>query len=542
MTAVRFRWWMLLIVVVYVAIELVYMQSVPIVMDEFDGVYDAYRLRHDVPYRDFRPYKTVLGYYIQLPATFAASSVWGRILALKMEMIAINVLMLVAAAAYCSRFLSRRAVLIASALLVASTPMLERSTEIRVDMLTAWAGLWSFLFLVRRRYALAGFLCTLSFAISQKAALYVIASNAVLVAAIFFDEDRRRAIRGFFVFNSVSAAALALYVACWALVAGPAAVLQATFISAVGPATTHGYAIRWQFWSQLLARNFMFAGLAAIAIVTLLARRDVPRHSRAIAIYSLVVALQCAVYAQPWPYFFVILFPTLFVAVAAFLDLFTEGRVPLWVSVTAMVAIIYPLHRVVVLAPRTNEYQKYNVELASALLEPGETYLAANDIIHSHEQAPARLARLGAQRIRELSDESRESHLAIVRDMRAAPPKLVIGNYRIFHLPPIILDHIDRSYARLSGSIRLYAPLVPSGEFAVDLKFGGRYRIEMQAPGLVSINGRSIGNGSLVHLRAGTVQIDTPSRLRLRLLPEQVEEALDMRYAAERSFYEHVYD
>jgi hypothetical protein len=314
----RFRSSVLLIVLFFIAIQVFYAQRLALVMDEFDGVYEAYRLRHEIPYRDFVPYKTVLGYYVQFPATLAASTVWGRIIALKFELIVINAIMLAAAAFYLSRFLSRGAVTLALAMLTASTVMLERAGEVRVDMLTAWAGLWSFLFLIRRRFALAGALCAVSFAISQKAALYVIASNVVMMVAILIDRDRRADVRHFLSFNAAAAAGLAAYLAFWSAIADPQTVLRATFLSASQTAVNVDYDIQWRFWSQVLRRNFFLFLLAGAALVFLL-RRGTDVAGRTIAIYAVMLLLLCGLYTQPWPYFFVILFPTLFVLIAAFL-------------------------------------------------------------------------------------------------------------------------------------------------------------------------------------------------------------------------------
>ena len=45
----------------YFAIQVVYISRLPLVMDEFDGANEAYQLLDLTPYKDYRPYKTVLG-------------------------------------------------------------------------------------------------------------------------------------------------------------------------------------------------------------------------------------------------------------------------------------------------------------------------------------------------------------------------------------------------------------------------------------------------------------------------------------------------
>jgi hypothetical protein len=538
----RFRSSVLLIVLFFVAIQVLYAQQLALVMDEFDGAYEAYRLRHEIPYRDFVPYKTVLGYYVQFPATLAASTVWGRITALKFELIIINAIMLAAAAFYLSRFLSRRAVALALAMLAASTVMLERAGEIRVDMLTAWAGLWSFLFLIRRRFALAGALCAVSFAISQKAALYVIASNVVMIVGIIVGRDRRSAVQNFLSFNAAAAASLAAYLAFWSALGDPQTVLRATFLSASQTAVNVAYDIQWRFWSQVLLRNFFVFMIAGTALVSLSRVRE-DAVARTIALYAGALLLLCAVYTQPWPYFFVILFPTLFVLTAAFFDLLDRNRFPRFLLAACVVlGILYPLHRLLVVPRRSNDYQRYNVRLATALLAGNETYLAANDIVHDREQTVRPLSRLDAIGLSLLKDQGPEKHQQLIADLDRDPPKLVIGTYRIYNLPPAMISYVMEGYARVSGSVYLYAPLVRKGQSTFNLRFSGRYRIEVQSGQGATIDDNQLPNGTMIDLRAGPHRIATPAPLRLRLLPAGIEGLIDPEYAEERVFYPQVYD
>ena len=535
---------LLLILVTYAVLQLAYMQRLPFVMDEFDGAYEAYRLQREVPYRDYVPYKTVLGYYAQLPATFFASSVWGRLLALELELIIINVAMMAAAALYCSRFLSRSAVVLALALFAASTPMMERAAEIRVDMLTAWAGLWSLLFLLRGRYALAGVLCAVSFGVSQKGALYVLASNAALMLSIAIDPGRRRAARAFLLFNAAAAAGLGAYLAFWSLLADPEVVLRSTFLAASDAPVTAAYDIQWRFWSQVLRRNAIVFLLAGVAVVWLARGRDrAPAASRIVAIYSGVLLLECAIYPQPWPYFFVMLFPTLFVLLAFFFDRLERAGLPrILLTGCVVLGVIYPLHRLFVLLPGDHAYQRYNVRLASTLLGPGERYLAAIDLIHDREQTPPELARLDAVGLHVLSQAGPETHARLLRDLDRSPPKLIIGTPRIYNLPPPLLRWIGRTYVRLSAGIWLYAPVVEAGSRPVRLDFAGRYRVESEGGAHVSIDGRTVADGAMLDLDRGMHSISTPAALRLRFLPRGIEEVVDPRYAAEEVLFPGVYD
>ena len=524
-----------MLVIAYALLETAYVLRLPMVMDEFDGAYEAYHLRFALPYRDFTPYKTVIGYYIETAAAFWPGAVWPRIAAIKIELVLINAVMLAAAALFLRRRLDGRAVAASLLLLVACSNFLERSGELRVDMLTAWAGMWSLLFLLERRVALAGALCGLAFLVSQKGALYFVAANAALGVYWLWKERSRQRLSDLVAFEVAFAAVVAAYVAFWSMFASPAIVLRSTFTAAASQALNHAYAIRWHYWSQFLLQNPVPIALAAVAIAVLM------RTKPFVAIYSLTLLVQGALYTQPWPYFFVLLLPTLFVLHAHF---FAEWRtVPSAAAAAIVIAgVLYPALRIPVALARDSAYQRYNVRLASAMLGPAETYLAGNDIIHDHEQTLPILHRLGGQDLEALGRRSEPDLELIVRQLDAAPPKLVIGNYRVYSLPPTVLRYIGLHYRRLSGSILAYAPLLDPGSSAIDLRFAGRYRIAPLTPGAIAVDGAPHRGGDDVRLTAGRHDVATQVPLRLRLLPDGIESLLDPQYLDEWDFYPHVYD
>ncbi|HET7707784.1 MAG TPA: hypothetical protein VFM36_16985, partial [Thermoanaerobaculia bacterium] len=198
--------------------------------------------------------------------------------------------------------------------------------------------------------------------------------------------------------------------------------------------------------------------------------------------------------------------------------------------------------RLFVLLRHDSGYQRYNVMLASALLERDDTYLAFNDILHDREQTMSRLARLDAIGLHMLSAEGPDSHAQIVRALDLDPPKLIIGTSRMTHLPPLLQAYIAQTYERLSGSIWLYAPLVQSGQQSVHVRFPGRYRVELSRGGTTSINGQAVPNGAMLELPSTRLDIAAPSALRLRFLPNGLEELVDPRHAARRSFYPRLYE
>jgi hypothetical protein len=64
-------------------VELVYVARLPLCEDEFSYAWTLHRLPGRVPYRDFSPYRTVLGYYVYVAPMKLPFGPFGRIIATK---------------------------------------------------------------------------------------------------------------------------------------------------------------------------------------------------------------------------------------------------------------------------------------------------------------------------------------------------------------------------------------------------------------------------------------------------------------------------
>ena len=530
----RFYPIVILLAAFYCALQLLYITHLPLVMDEFDGAYEAFRLRRSLPYRDFLPYKTTLGYYIQTAGSFGWPSVWSRVMGIKFEMAVINSVMLAAAAAFLSRTVRRPAVVAALLPLIACSAFLERSSELRVDMLTAWAGMWSLLFLLRGRYLWAGAIAGLSFLISQKGAFYLLAGSVALLFEFVAARERRESVvRQGLQFVAGATTVIAVYVLIWGAFTSLHTVVSATFLGGAKAALVSGYEIRRRYWTQFLRRDFMFCLLTAMALW-----RTASVRTLAIFIYAIALFAQALLYTQPWPYFFVLILPTAMVLQAVAFEM-THWR-PTVTAVLLVLAVLYPLHRFFLVLERSHDYQRYNVELASSLLAPRDRYLAGIDIIHDHEQYPSPLARLDGSVINHLRTMPSALLVPIQEALEQRPPLLVINSYRISGLPDALSKSIARNYARISASVFLYAPM-PSGE-QIRLAFPGRYAIDAKTPGEVEIDDARYRTETRVELAAGNHRVIAAQPVRFRLMPVGVENVLDPRFVREQEFYPHVYD
>lgn len=545
----RFRLLLILLALGYFALQALSIDHNPLVMDEFDGAAEAHQLTRAVPYRDYRPYKTVLGYYAQLPAVALGSDVWSSLMLAKTEMAIVNTLMVVVAGLLLARHLRRDAVLTALAMGVLMSTFLERSADLRVDMLTSWAGLASLLLLLERRYAAAGALCALSFLISQKGALYFVAANAAIVVACALHRSWRELVRDGVRFNAAWAVVIGVYVAFWSAIAGPANVIRATFLGHVAETAIGTLGdIRAHFWHQTLVRNPYFWILCIVAVSVLAAtelRRLGGDSTRlVIAVYGAVILALAAWYRQPWPYFFVIVVPTFWVLHAAFFDVaLARPRVarPL-LAATALFGVLLPALRIGANVSRDHSFQAANVRIIEAALAPGETYLAGNDVVFTRDQALPELSRLGAVVLASLRAEPAPQLQQLVARLEARPPKLFLANYRISGLPEPLLDFLGRNYAHYWANVFGYAPGIEPAQESVHLAFAGDYAIDAPPGTTIAIDGVPRRARELVHLAAGPHAIRSSSLCRLRLQLAVPADLLEPAARDAQDFYPAVYD
>jgi len=539
----------------YLALQLAYILRLPLVMDEFQGAHDAYRFATGMPYRDFRPYKTVLGYYLQLPLLVLIKDPWLSLLAVKMQLAAMVTLALGAAAFLLSRCYSRRAVLLGLSLLVTMSTFLERSAELRVDMLTAIPGLFALVLLLHRKFAVAGLACGVSFLMSQKGIYYVISANAALATWGLLGGAPRQALMGWIRVNAGTGLVVGGYLLFWAGVADLQSVLDATFLSAGQVALGTDYSIKGFYWAQTLTRNGFFYALAAFGILRLLLlvrRRDGDVAKRALLLgYAVTLGGLCIWHKQPWPYFFVLLLPTLFVVHVAFFDqVERQGPVVaaqrrLRIVAFLLFGIALPLGRVPFVLVRDQGLQRTTVRVADALLEPGGTYLAAVDLFQRKEQAVQELRWLDRPRLTRLQQGSPEQQGRIVASLEQAPPRLWVDNYRIQALPQAIAGFLEAHYVHFWSNVYVYAPVLSPGQNTCEVPFDGEYRLEAtgeHTPVLLDLDGRRLTVGDRITLPAGRMACSPEGTSRLVFWSGTSGLPLDPRYREVGNFFPRVYD
>ncbi len=567
-----FAWAVVLCGLVYLVLQAVYGLRMPLADDEFGGAHAAYRVTELVPYRDFPPYKTVLGYYVQALPLLLTDNLWNGIMLIRLEMAVINALVLTFVAFRLRRHFRGSAICLALASLVAMSTFVERSFVLRVDMLGSLCGLLSLVFLLERRPAVAGSLAGLGFLFSQKSVYFVLAGGAAIggwwLWSLWWhrrrqadaapprdgaDHDPGKAFFELALYSSSVFAVLIAYFGFWSLFGSfDQAVMRVAQTSADIGLTDRPFICSRDFWWQTLKRNPGFYAAAALALVTLAPAVWRRRHRTngqrdwQLLVYGTAMVALCLWHKQPCPYFFVILIPTLFVLAVDLFDRLRQNpaawpahrRAPLLLLYLGL-ALLVPLNRLPRNLERDNRFQSHTVALAAGLLRPGDEYLASLPMLYDRRQPVAEFRWLDDIMRRRLHASSPEELLDVVSRMDQARLKLVIMNYRMEDLPPLLRDYLIYHFAHFWGNVYLYAPFVGREQGEFSLRFDGLYQVDLRGePGPALIDGRPATHGEFLRLAQGRHRKLSPEALRLRFMPEDLDpDLLVARYREPQNIF-----
>ncbi len=538
---------------VYLGIELVYIARLPLVMDEFQGASAVYRLTSEIPYADFKPYKTVLGYYLQLPPMLLSSDPWLQMMLVKQAMALVTACSIFFAARKLSKHFSSLSILLATLMLVSMSTFLERSASLRVDMLTSLFGLFGLIYLLDRRLLLAGVLAGVSFLVSQKGIYFILCGGFALGTHWLFQRRYRSEFTDCLRFTCAACAPIALYFLFWAVVTSAGTVAHEVLLRNQHIALTQMYDIR-HFWFQTLGRNPFFWALAFLSMgqIVVFRNRDVAEGDSlgglgisyrdwTLLTYGAALLGLGLWHKQPWPYFFVLLIPTAWILIAAFYD-FSIRRwnafSALALLIVVLLGVVYPARRIPTVLGRDNSLQRSSVSIANEILEEGGSYLAGVSMLHTRRQMPVEFSWLDARRLsRVAARDPRE----VIERIAADPPKLLITNYRIRNLPGPVLGYLAANYAPYVGNILLYAPTIQAGASEHGVLFAGNYLIACARGTILEIDGRVIEAGQQAWIDSGLHHFESKEACRLQLSPEGIERPTDLRLAMKGILFNDVY-
>jgi len=193
-------------------------------------------------------------------------------------------------------------------------------------------------------------------------------------------------------------------------------------------------------------------------------------------------------------------------------------------------------------------YQKTMIQTANTLLaEKGVNYIAGIPFIYNKDQGVDGLQNLISPAIdylyhprdslKPLMLDSLGLSTLEIEDIRydfeAKPVKLIINNYRMMSLPPMLRNYIHANYQQFYGSIYLYAPEVLSSQISFHLKFGGRYRIKSDARHTILLDKKHFHNNEIIKLKKGDHLTKSKTNYRLILVPDNAVK-LDPRYREDK--------
>ncbi len=447
----------ILLTLCYVAFECFFTAHAALVRDEFWNSHHIYQYLHHIPYRDFIPYKSVLGYYILSLPMLIFEKVQIPLYYVKQEIALLNGLAIIVTAALAKRFFQPHAILLTLLIIIASQLFLVTSVDIRVDMLSTWIALISFLFILSNRYILSGILLAVAFLVSQKVLWFFVATNAAIaVNGIYFRDIRNQFINSL-KFNTAVVCVVLAYIAFWSYCANLHSVLNSLFYDGYIQSKITWYQnIYITSWHIILTLGPLFIMLWPLTWLTLLIPHASPgTHRRCFVIttYASVMLLLMISYQQPFLYNAGFLIPGFFVLYANFFTLLFNSELKLspisnknrllfiglytlilfclitWMRlslgtyliilipilfylsqyrhvtisyVLLMVAItftgiVYPLTSStsnIMAYIQYGDYQQKNIQIANALLAEGGEYVAGTPIFYFRDQAVTGLKNL----------------------------------------------------------------------------------------------------------------------------------------------------
>ncbi len=534
----------LAICLAYFTFECFYVNYAAFVVDEFAFARQIYEYTFALPYRDFTPYKGVLGNYLLTPAFFLSHDMFAPLFYIKTQVALMNTACIAISAYWARRFFNDKAILISLLAILLNHQMLLLSADLRVDMLTSWVCLFACLALTGRQARLGGILIGIAFLISQKAIWYLFAINGALICSWLSVTNTQFRPRLFLQFNFYVATVIALYVVFWSMIATPAAVYQSLFYETYLQASMDWYLkIYLSCWLIALKHGpvlFLLWPLTFRPLFDRMPTQGLDRHIFIIVLGSLTL-LQFIFYKQPFPYNFVFVAPVFFMLFSNYFSwLFDNGKkykTILWLMIAG--GILYPLIYSLIIFPIYNKnYQQSMMRIAAELTSDGSDYVAGTPVFYQKDQPINGMKNLIGPQIEYLYEPSEKLGLALLPSLYLAkttaqevvnqfeyyPVKVFINNQRTSYLPPLIANYLHDNFAHYYGSIDIYAPIVGERQLTFYLKFSGKYRIESTSTKPIKIDKHVHHAGNTIYLKRGDHLTSAKSSYRLVLVPDVKED------------------
>lgn len=441
---------MIAICEIYFSIELCQTFFQKIEADEFWFAHHIAQYLDKIPYRDFLPYKSVLGYYLFTPPFFFLHHVFYTLWLTKIEFLIINTVCLCYAGIWLTRYYRPDIIFFTFLIVIFNESFLVYSTSLRPEVLICWLGLFSILCILDYKIVWAAIFVGIAFLISQKAIWYIVACDMAIVCSIFFRGYFYSTIRHVVIFNLIIAMIVVTYLAIWSSITSWQTLFDSFFYEAYVLAKINYYHSAlyygWQIVLSKVSFLFLMWPLIWLGLLGVPLKNHIKRLR--IAVFASMVLACIVLYQQPFAYNMFFAFPAFFIVYpelfsflyqypfenhtrqqAQFLFLFlyaiilmgmmivfslpiivflvvitvaigfyfyfVKQKNELYTKVVAKIiltaiiisGVIYSLIAYILTLPLLdNSYQKYNLELANELLSEKDGYIAGTPFIYDHNQ------------------------------------------------------------------------------------------------------------------------------------------------------------
>ncbi|MBX3709025.1 MAG: hypothetical protein KIT56_00070 [Gammaproteobacteria bacterium] len=325
----------------YFISEYFYHHYTMLAVDEFWFAHRIYQYKDSLPYRDFAPYKTVLGYYLLLIPMLFTHDIMQSLMVTKNFIALVNASLLFISSLWLSKFFSRAGILTSLFFLISSEILLSYASQIRVDLLGYWFCFFSLLLLLENRFLLAGMVIGLGFITTQKAIWHIFASNVALIIGLvevywFRTERTFKPIKNIVLFNLTYMIIIISYLMFWSWVSDWHTVFNSVFNEASAMYHLDWYnAARLPFWKTITLYNPLLFLLWPTTLFSLFItyQNDQHYHSRAFIVIYVSLILFCLIpFKQVFPYYMQVTIPIFFALYATFFtwlfDIFSAKNNP----------------------------------------------------------------------------------------------------------------------------------------------------------------------------------------------------------------------
>lgn len=314
-------------VAIYIVLEFLLIPHLKLASDELWFAHHIYQYLNQIPYKDFPPYKTVLGYYLFSLPFFFSHHILNTLFYVKDEIVLLNAFFFLLIGYYGLRFFSPSALITTLGVIICSFLFPVYSSDLRVDLLATWFGVVAVLFIFYRRFWVSGLCLGISFLISQKAAWFLIATNGALFIPLLMNTSRLQIFKKIIVINVSTLAVIFIYCLMWSLISSPSIVFNSVFYEAYTQSKITWYCYIYYFaWQKILSNGPLLILLWPVTFILFFTHHDkadgiLPGISTRlfILIYSFILISLLLTYQQPFPYNIVLGLPAFYILYAEFL-------------------------------------------------------------------------------------------------------------------------------------------------------------------------------------------------------------------------------